>query len=314
MPSMSGGKVVITLLYGENDFALKQYLRKIVAGFENKTAIEKLDGDQVDLNDLPSLLSGATLFSNKRLIIIYDVSANKNLWAKLADYSEQVRQPADGDTHLILVETAPDKRTRTFKLLQKNADVREFKNINEAEAITWLIGESKKLDMQLDRNLAEKIVARSGVDQWKLHFGLQKLTYVNEINFETIEQQIETSPQANVFELIDASLSHSPDRVRKLVEIAASQEDPYFFFGLLSSQLFQLVTLALSDKSPSEVATDLGVHPYPLQKLSGLAKKLSTSEAKRIANILGECDDALKRSGAEPWLVLEQALMKLALR
>lgn len=305
---------MITLLYGENDFALKQYLQEIVTSFKDKTAIEKLDGSQIDLRDLPSLLAGATLFSNKRLIIIYDGSANKDLWAKLADYTEQVRQPADGDTHLILVEIAPDKRTRTFKLLQKNADVREFKNINEAEAITWLIGESKKLEMQLDRSLAEKIVARSGVDQWKLHFGLQKLVYVDEINPETIEQQIETLPQANVFELIDASLNRSPDKVRKLVETAASQEDPYFFFGLFSSQMFQLVALAVSSRTPAEVAADLGVHPYPLQKLSGLARKLSTSEAKRIANILGECDDMLKRSGAEPWLVLEQALIKLALR
>lgn len=299
-----------TLLYGENDFALKQYLRAIVASFEEKVAIEKLDGDQIELKDLPSLLSGATLFSSKRLIIIYDASANKDLWAKLGDYVEQELR----DTQLILVEAAPDKRTRTFKLLQKNAQVKEFKNPSEAEAISWLMGEAKNTGLQLDRNLAEKIVVRAGADQWKLHFALQKLVHADEINPAVIEQQIETTPQANVFELIDASLNRSPDKVRKLVEVAASQEDPYFFFGLFSSQLFQLITLAVSGKSSSEVAKDLGVHPYPLQKLGGLAKKLSLSEAKRIANILGECDDRLKRSGAEPWLVLEQALMKLALR
>lgn len=301
---------MISLLYGDNDFELKKALKKIIKDFDNKYSVEKIDGDSIGVNDLPDLLSGISLFSSKRLIVVYDVSANKEVWEKLADYI------ADGlvSSELVIVETAPDKRTRTFKALQKQSLAHEYKKLNEAEAKKWLLDQTKVIKTEISPVLADKIIERAGTDQWKLHYGLQKLALLGNINEQKIIENIEASPQANVFALIDASLHRSPEKVHQLVGLASVSEDPYFFFGLLSSQIFQLITLASSEKSPSEVASDLGVHPYPLQKLSGLAKQVNKSQMQKIANIIADCDDKLKRSGAEPWLLIEQALVKLSNR
>lgn len=301
---------MISLLYGDNDFELKKALKKITKDFDDQYSVEKIEGDSLTSNDLPNLLSGISLFSSKRLIVIYDVSTNKEVWEKLADYISE----DSSNSELVLVETAPDKRTRTFKLLQKQSLVHEYKKLNEAEAKKWLLDQSKAIKVEITPMLADKIIERTGTDQWKLHYGLQKLALLGDINEQKIIENIEASPQANVFALIDASLHRSPDKVHQLVGLASVSEDPYFFFGLLSSQIFQLVTLASSDKGPSEVASDLGVHPYPLQKLSGLAKQVSRSQMQKITDIIAECDDKLKRSGAEPWLLIEQALVKLANR
>lgn len=298
---------MISLLYGDNDFELKKYLRKITDEFADKNAIEKIDGDSIVADNLADLLEGISLFSSSRLVIIYDASQNKEVWEKLSDYIQT-------DTQLILVESSPDKRTRTFKQLQKNADVKEFKNLTELEAKNWVVGEAKSQKIELTPSLAEKIVVRAGVDQWKLHFALQKLANNGKIDEESINQQIEPATHSSVFELIDASLHRSPDKIHQLVNELSVNEDPYFFFGLLSSQIFQLVTLAVSDKKPSEVAADLGVHPYPVQKLNGFAKQLSKDDLQKIASIIAQCDDQIKRSGAEPWLLIEQALVKLANR
>lgn len=301
---------MISLLYGENDFELKKHLKKIVSEFADPNATEKIDSDSLSVDDLPNLLSGMSLFSQNRLVVLYDVSSNKDVWDKLTDYIEN----DNTDTQLVLVETSPDKRTKTFKQLQKHANSIEFKNLNENEAKNWLLVEAKNENIALSPVLAEKVVARAGVDQWKLYFALQKLANVGEINEQSISEQIEASVQANVFALIDASLQKSPQKVHKLVGEASSSEDPYFFFGLFSSQMFQLVTLAVSDKKPAEVAADLGVHPYPLQKLSSVARQLDKNDLKKIASIVAECDDQIKRSGAEPWLLIEQALVKIANR
>ena len=301
---------MISLLYGDNDFELKNALKKIIKDFDNEYSVEKIDGDSIGANDLPDLLSGISLFSSKRLIIMYDVSTNKEVWEKLADYIADSQVSSD----LVIVETAPDKRTRTFKTLQKQSLAHEYKKLNEAEAKKWLLDQAKAIKTEISPILADKIIERAGTDQWKLHYGLQKLALLGDINEQKIIENIEASPQANVFALIDASLHRSPEKVHRLVGLASVSEDPYFFFGLLSSQIFQLVTLASSEKGPSEVASDLGVHPYPLQKLSGLAKQVNKSQMQKIANIIAECDDKLKRSGAEPWLLIEQALIKLANR
>lgn len=301
---------MISLLYGENDFELKNALSKIIKDFDNQYSVEKIDGDTLTSNDLSDLLSGISLFSAKRLIVIYDASINKEVWEKLADYISD----DSSNSELVLVEVAPDKRTRTFKLLQKQSTALEFKKLSEDDAKKWLISEAKKINIILDSTLADTIIDRAGTDQWKLHYGLQKLQHTSDINEQSIAEHIEASPSANVFALIDASLHKSPQKVHELVRIASISEDPYFFFGLLSSQIFQLVTLASSEKKSGEVAAELGVHPYPLQKLSGLAKQLKRADMQEIANILAECDDKLKRSGAEPWLLIEQALIKLASR
>ncbi len=298
---------MISLLYGENDFELKKYLRKIIDEFADKNAIEKIDGDTIVADNLADLLSGISLFSNSRLVMIYDTSQNKEVWEKLIDYIQT-------DTQLILIESSPDKRTKTFKQLQKNAKVKEFKNLTEIEAKNWLVGEAKVLKIELTPHLAEKIVARAGVDQWKLHFALQKLASSGEINEQSIVEQIEPATHASVFELIDASLHRSPGKIHQLVRELSVSEDPYFFFGLLSSQIFQLITLAVSDKKPAEVAADLSVHPYPIQKLSSVARQLNKNDLQKIAAIIAQCDDQIKRSGAEPWLLIEQALVKLANR
>ncbi len=301
---------MISLLYGENDFELKKYLKNIVAEFGNKNSIEKVDGDSITVDDLPDLLSGMSLFSEERLVIISDLSENKSVWDKLTEYIGDDRV----NTRLILTETKPDKRTKTFKDLQKLAEVKEFKGLTEGEAREWLASEAKSSGVTLSPSLAEKIVARAGTDQWKLHFTLRKLAELDTINIEDIENQVEPSTSANVFSLIDACLQRSPKKIRLLVAEASGSEDPYFFFGLFSAQMFQLVTLAVSEKKPSEVASDLGVHPYPLQKLGPIANQLNREDLKKISLVVAQCDDMIKRSGAEPWLLIEQALVKIATR
>lgn len=298
---------MISLLYGENDFELKKHLRKLISDFADKNAIEKIDGDSISADNLADLLSGTSLFSASRLVIIYDASSNKEVWDKLTDYTQT-------DTQLILVESNPDKRTKTFKQLQKQATVTEFKDKADAELKSWLLSEAKSIDLQISPLLAEKIINRAGSDQWKLSFSLQKLAQLDSVDDQAIIDHIEPSAQANVFALIDASLNRSPNKVHELVGDISITEDPYYFFGLFSSQMFQLVTLASSDKKSAEVASDLGVHPYPLQKLSSVARQLNENDLQKIASTVAECDDQIKRSGAEPWLLIEQALLKISNR
>lgn len=300
---------MIRLYYGDNDFALKKELKEATDNFDNDFAVEKIEAETITPDDLPNILTGMSLFSTNRLIILYDPSSNKAIWDKLADFVEK-----GIDAELIIVDPSPDKRTRTFKLLQKQSQAHEFKKLGDVEAKKWLVDYAKNMNIAISMQLADRIIERVGVDQWKLHFGLQKLSLSQVINEQSINEHLEISPQANVFALIDASLHRSPKKVHELVQVAMINEDPYFFFGLLSSQIFQLVALASTDKKPQEVAIDLGVHPYPLQKLQSLAKQLDREKTRDIAVILADCDDKLKRSGAEPWMLIEQALVKLANR
>lgn len=299
---------MITFIYGENNYLSHQKLRSIIQAFEPKEGIERYEAKDIIPGDLPNILSGLSLFSPKRLVIIADASENKELWADIAQYLPSI----SGELHLVIYEEAVDKRTKTFKDLYKLAQTSEMKEPSEGEALSWLLDEAKKRNIKLSSSQAQLIMSRVGLNQWRLHFALEKLAGMEQVDESVIEDIIEASPQASVFVLIDAALNRQAEKVQLIVKILRVSDDPYFFFGLLASQLFQLVALASTKKSPNDVAKDLGVHPYPLQKMQSTARRLGRDDIKKTAEIMADCDTQLKRSGAEPWDVVELALLKLA--
>jgi DNA polymerase III delta subunit len=88
-------------------------------------------------------------------------------------------------------------------------------------------------------------------------------------------------------------------------------EDPYRLFALLSSQAFQLTAVALSGPEDA-VARDFGVHPYAVSQLSKVAKKYGRSGTKKIIRIFARADDDMKLSRADPWLLIERALIQVS--
>ena len=92
---------MIYLLTGENTFELERRLKELVAGFDGD--IERVDGEGLQNEQLPDLLSGVTLFSSKRLVVIKNASSNKSLWAVLGEWLEK-----EVGNDLVFVESYPD--------------------------------------------------------------------------------------------------------------------------------------------------------------------------------------------------------------
>jgi DNA polymerase-3 subunit delta len=302
---------MITLLAGENSFEVNQVMQTIVRTFDG--IAERVDGSELELKQLPDLLMGGTLFASHRLVIIKQLSDNKTVWPMLGDWLPRVSD----DIHLVLVDAKPDKRTKSYKDLQKVATITEFKPWSErdiAKAEQWVAGEAKVLSCEIDTASIRLLVHRVGPDQWLLHQALQKLAVLDTITPEIITELIDANPTENVFELFDAALRGNAVKVKQVIATLELTEDPYRLFGLLSGQAFQLAALAVAgDKPSAEVAKDLGVHPYGLGKLTTYARQLGRSGAKQVVNAFAEADAAIKSSATDPWLLIERALMKCIL-
>lgn len=300
---------MITLLTGENSFELARALDEIVAGFDG--AAEKFDGSDLELSRLPDLLLGGTLFSDKRLVIIKGLSENKQLWDVLPNLAERMGD----DVHVVLVEPKPDKRTKTYKDIKKLAQVKEFASWGDRDAMAaeaWVAQEAARLGVALDKKLARHLVARVGLDQWQLYHALEKLSVLDEVTQQVIDDVIEANPTENVFNLFDAALRGDTHKVASMIRILESTQDPYMTFGLLGGQAFQLAALAASTKPSSELASDIGAHPYALSKLAPHAKRLGRGGTRKIVRIFADTDTAMKSSATDPWLLVEEALIKTA--
>ena len=300
---------MITLLTGENSFEIKRALDRLVNEFDGTP--EYVNGDDLQVRQLPDVLTGSTLLAETRLVIIKDLADNKTVWNSLDDWLERI----PSSIHVVLVESKLDKRTKTYKSLQKLAKVSEFKVWSERErpqAEKWLRTEAANLDLQFSPALARSLVARVGLDQWALQSALQKLALVDELTLPVIENVIEAHPTENIFNLFEKALKGDINQVGAMIGTLELTEDPYQAFGLLSGQAFQLAALVVSDKSSAAVASDLAVHPFTLSRLAPYAKKVTKPQVKNIIDIFVEADDNLKTSSAEPWLIIERALVKIS--
>lgn len=288
---------------------MKRALDAIVSDFDG--VAEKVDGIDVDLNRLSDLFAGATLFADKRLVVVRDLSDNKQIWEVLPDWFSRVGD----DVHLVLVEPKPDKRTKTYKDIKKHADVKEFASWTDKDTFTaesWVVQEAKRQGYVLDKNVARALVARIGVDQWQLFRAIEKFAVLDTVTVDIVEKHVEPSPQENVFNLLDAALRGDAKKVIGMLAVLQRTQDPFMTFGLLSGQVFQLAALAVSDKPSAQVASDIGAHPYALGKLAPHAKKLGRDGTRKIVLIFADADTKLKSTGTDPWLLIEKTLIEAA--
>ncbi len=296
---------MIYLLYGENFYAKQVELAKHIKDL-SPNSLEKIDGDKLEPDDLAQIFTGISLFSQSRTIIIKQLSHNAAVWEKLAMYWS-----ASSDNTIILLEDSVDKRTKTYKLLQKNHTVIECKEPSGGELISWLQRSGSQKNPSFTRGHAQLLVDRIGRHQMKLYYALQKVLLLDKIDESTIENVIDDEPEARVFGLIEAIIQRDTQRGLHHMKAVKENEDPHMFFGLLVSQTFLLITLSASQASAAEVAKDLNVHPYPLQKMTTAAKQLTTHSADEIIRILTQTDMQLKQSSGDAWMIIEQCIHKL---
>lgn len=299
---------MITWLVGDNSFEVRQALRAIEDGFNGTP--ERFDGTELSLVQIPDLLMGVSLFSSQRLVIITDITLNASVWEKLPDWLERVSD----DIHLVLIDTKPDKRTTGYKALKKAANLQEFPAWTERDtqrAEQWVAARAKDLGMALDTRTLRHLVGRVGPDQWQLSNALNTLSLLDLVSVETINDIVPPNLQENIFQLFETALEGKSQQVAAMLKTLALQEDPYALFALLNSQALTLaaVTFGGSDTNPVK---DFAIHPFVASKLERHGGRLGKHRVGVILELFAKTDAEMKRSRAEPWLLMEHTLLQVA--
>ncbi len=312
---------MIYTIVGENDYLRDQEIRRI----ETETGLraERYDGVDITENQLADLVAGSTLFGDKRLIVIRDLSDHKQLWAKFDEWIGRVSV----DTTLTLVETRPDKRTRTYKLLQKQSTVIEVPELTDrqvGQAVQWLLSYASAKQLTLSRVLAESMVRRAMtpgakpgsfvINQQLLATALEVFEPSTHITEEVIATVLPETATDTAFELLHAALTRDSERVTDLLKQLQSQADAHMVLALLASQWSQLVATALTNKPAAEIAQDLGAHPFVIQKVSADSRLLKIAEVSDLTTRLAQLDLASKTTQAPVWDSVAAWLMAIVLR
>lgn len=308
---------MITLIQGENTFLVERELRSLGAHFDGD--VERYEGTVLTGHQLPDLLSGAMLFTDKRLIIIKNLSENKELWTALGSMLE--REPSND---LVIVEAKPDKRTKAYKMIAGRARVIPVEQLTDRDwrqAESWLDEYAHSHKVKLTRHQLSDMVQRAMVpdtkpgrqliDQQLLATAVDALTALPSVDDTAIETVMPESSLGTVFDILHLALTGERAKVRELMNQLRHHDEAMAVFPSLMSQWVQLVEIALVGE---RAAGELGIHPYVAQKLSGLAKSVPRDRVKPITLLGARLDSEMKRSSIEPWDAIDRFVLELTIK
>lgn len=106
---------MLKIITGDDRVRAQQEIKHLLG--DNYEVIEGVD---LVPADLPSIFQGTTLFADTRHVLIRDLSANKSVFDKLPSY---LSTPHD----IVIFESKLDKRSATYKTIQSQVEVLEFK-------------------------------------------------------------------------------------------------------------------------------------------------------------------------------------------
>lgn len=297
---------MIYLLTGENNFEMARFIESVKDKFDGQ--IDSVDSSLGSL-DLTSLILGGSLFSSKRLVILKQLSETDN-WLKLPEILGRIHQ----DDIVLVIEPKPDKRTKTYKDIAEIATVKHFDKFEQKdrnEVRKWLVDYAKIYNLVLDTKMADMIIDRAGLDQWALSNALERLELAGGASAENIAEQIDLSPSENIFQLLETALRGETKQLKSMIEVLRTTEDVYKTMGLISSQVFLLLAVKNAGAGQN-VAKDFDAHPYVVSRMKSLAGTMPKSKLRQLVLSLKKADELIKTAPIDPWIVLEQALSKVA--
>lgn len=298
---------MIHLLYGDNEFEKQAALVALVGDAD----VVRYDGEELTLADMQEITIGQTLFTQSSVYVISKLSENSDIWSRLSEL------PFDNDKTVILLESKLDKRTKTYKWLQKTAKTQEFLPLSDRQKpqlISWCEAQARERGYKLTRMQIGTLIDRLGFDQLRLSNFLDQLALVKEITDELIDQLVPLARSENVFDLFVAALSKDYETVHNIISYLESEsgvDGAYQTMGLLASQATNVTALVLAGGDNKTVAADLLVNPYVLQRLSSSARTIDIEHLRQINDALFQADLQMKTTGVNPWLLIEAALVSV---
>lgn len=305
---------MIITLTGENAFGLGEELQTITAAFlaeHDEFGVERLDGEEADYQRLQESLTSLPFLADKKLVVLRRPGANK----EFTDHAQELIAGVPETTDVVIVEPKLDKRLAYYKLLKKQTDFREFKELDVPGMAKWLTHEAGQQGAKISLGDANYLVQRVGANQQLLANELSKLVlYDPQINRKTIDLLTEATSQSTIFELLEAAFAGNAKRTMQLYgEQRVQKVEPPQIIAMLAWQLHVLALIKTAkDRRPEQIAAAAKLSPYVVKRSQTIAKRLSLAELKMLVSDLLSIDVRSKSSALDADEALQNYLLNLS--
>ncbi|RPI87638.1 MAG: DNA polymerase III subunit delta [Chloroflexi bacterium] len=324
---------VVYILYGEDEYAITQFVAAIVAKLGDRSMADmnttRLDGRTASFEELETAAVTMPFLVSRRLVIL------TNPLHKLASAANQPRFQAllerlPSYTALVLIE---------YRSLTEDSDRKKGK-INWLE--TWAVNARgramlkpfpllKGLDLakriqemartergEIELEAAFKLAELSGEDTMVAFQEIQKLlaytNYSRPISLKDVDYLVEDQGRGNIFAMVDAIGNGKGEEALKALHRLIEEDDPLMIFGMVVRQFRQLLlTREVLDQkgNRNDVASALRIQPWLSERYMVQARRFTMDQLEAIYHHLLELDEAMKTSEISAELALDTFIAAL---
>jgi len=329
-------RALLYVLYGEDDFSLRQALEEIKKGIGDQAALTTnttvLDGQQVTLDQLRAVCETVPFLAEKRLVIINGLlerfedtgksgrqrkgtGARQNEYKVLGEYFSMIPE----STVLVLIDGKIKGRNPLLRELADKAKTTVFPLLKNDRLRQWLQNRVREKKSSISPRAADLLATFIGGNLWVMANEIDKLalfTSGRRIEEDDIRRVVSYAQEANVFALVDAILeSKAGVAEQTLQQLLRQGASPAYLLVMLTRQARMMVRvkeLRKQRKSDVEIQDKLGLtSDYALRKTLTQAERYSLTRLKEVYRKLLETDVSIKTGRCEPELALNILIAEL---
>jgi len=298
------------LIHGENTYLAKRRLEEIILAYTaeyGSGGLVVLNGAECLVDNLFRELEAISMFVPNKLLVIKYFSENGD-YRKFVEAVNEAKVILPDEVSLVFWEnTAADKRTSFYKMVKKQGEIEEFKNVGGGKLVSWVRSECSERGKRISRDMAQFLILRTGEEMWRLSAEIEKLSLfceLEEISKEDIEMSVPISATMEIWGMLDAIGAEDKKRAVEIFERLLQQgEDAHHMISLITWQFRQLIQYkyeSLQGKNVAQIAASLKINPYVARKISSGISRVDFNKLKVIYNKLVDIDFARKTSALDP--------------
>lgn len=300
---------------GDNEFLKEEEQSKVISRYASGTdnpEIVELDGSDSSFQDIETAILSRAMFSQSKIVRIRRVDEMPGeRQSRLADVLAELA----GDTLVILSAVALDGRGKLMKTLKSLGTVREFRNMNQRDAVQWCRDRAKHYKIRLGPREAELLVELIGTDLSRIDKELEKMSlYLGEpgavVTKEVVQRVAGSGGDVVIFDLLDAIGCRDANRavllLRRLLQAGEPPVKVQFIIGRHVRDLLQVASMSRSGFRQDDIIANLKLHPYRARKLFAQASNFEVKELEALLEQVLSSDLKIKSSELTPgcWLEL----------
>src|SRR3989339_234231 len=323
---------MILFLYGEDTYRSRQKLKQIEERFKqtDKSRINLFifDGEKTPFKNIEKEIVSAPFLHSKKLIVIESFLKKKGGAKPQEDLVIFLKKNKIPESVVIVFweEGLPDQRTAVFKLLNKPKQAEKFELLSEIKLPQWILKEAEGKKVGIERPAVNLLAGLVGPDLWQIAGELDKLSSFtakrenkqNIITADDVKVFVKGRFDEDIFSLTDAIGNRNKKQIFRILneQISAGLKESYIFSMLVRQFriLFQIKEtvekkysfVSLGDYSLKQnLASELGLHPFVVQKTLAQIKNYKLQELENIYKKLLLIDMQMKRTSLPPRLLLD---------